>query len=322
MAPPRSRPSASSARGRPSAATQAPAYQPPDNALTPSAQNALARLKQSHNWGNLDKHLKEANIILGDCAFDANKVLADKEATVEKRRVRAEREGGEVDEQELNELESRRKAVEKLTSDIEQRTRKTIDEQCAVEYMRNALDDATLRAGNASNLAVSQAASFDPTMPDAPSQPDVGPPPSDTFRRGVRAKVDQWQQQDLASRYARNNDYINFKNQVHTAAHGDDVPMQPPSRWFALPRGSPAPGTTRGNAADDSEDDIVIARETISTKCPLLLTELVDPIMNQQCRHIFEKAAIMQMINQGGGGSIACPSTGCDKVSLCQTLTS
>jgi hypothetical protein len=316
--PPRGRPSASSAssaRVRPSAATQAPVYQPPENPLTPSAQNALNSLKRTHQLTGVEKHLKEANIFLGDCVYDANNMLAEREANVEKRRVRAEREGVELDAQEQLDLEERRRVVEKLNSDIDQRTRKTIDEQYAVQYMRDALEAATISASNAATLAVSQAMSFDPTMPDAPSQPDRGPPPSDLFKRNTQAKIDGWQQMTLATRYAQHPDYINFKTQLHTGAHGDDVVMQPASRWFAPARGSPAPGTVRGHGADDSDDDIVIARETVSTKCPVTLTELVDPIMSKLCRHTFEKAAIMQMI--GHRSDIECPSTGCNKVSLC-----
>lgn len=317
--PPRSRPSVSVARGRPPGVVQAPVYQHLENPLTPTAQHALTNLKRNHHLNAVEKHLKDANVLLADCIFEANKMLAERELSVEKRRARAEREGVECDAQEQQDLEARRRIVQKLNTDIDQRTRKTIDEQYAVEYMKEALDDATRIAGNAS-IAVSQAASFDPTMPDAPSQPAAGPPPSDIFKRGLQAKVDGWQRMELATRYADNNDYVNFKKHSHDGAHGDDVPMQPASRWFAPARGSPAPGMTRGNAADDSDDDIVIARETISTKCPISLTELKDPIMNKHCQHVFEKEYIMQMIARS---NIVCPSTGCDKVRLyCWSLVS
>ncbi|KAE9980988.1 hypothetical protein Vi05172_g4245 [Venturia inaequalis] len=305
--PPRSRPSASMARGRPSTV---PIYQPLENPLNSTAQQSLANLKRLHHLNSVDKHLKDANQLLADCVFEANKILADRERDVEKRRAKADRDGVERDAQEQAELEQRQKAVRKLNTDIDTRTRKTIDEQYAVEYMRQSLEDAARMAGNAPDIPISQAASFDPTMPDAPSQPEPGPPPSGIFKRGVQARMDGWQQMALQSRYAQHPDYVSFKKHSHDGAHGDDVPMQPASRWFGPARGSPAPGTTRAHAADDSDDDIIIARETISTKCPLSLRELEDPVMNKHCRHVFEKGYIMEMVARS---EIDCPTTGCNK---------
>lgn len=306
MPPPRSRPVA---RGRPS--TVAPVYQPPENPLSPQAQQSLASLKRLHQLTSVEKHLKDANQLLADCVFEANKILADREQNVEKRRAKAERDGVEHNAREQAELEQRQKAVRKLNTDMDTRTRKVIDEQYAVDYIKQSLEDAARMAGNAPNLPTSQAASFDPTMPDAPSQPESGPPPSEFFKRGVQAKMDGWQQMALQTRYSHHPDYVSFKKLSHDGAHGDHVPMQPASRWFGPPRGSPAPGTTRGHAADDSDDDIIIARETISTKCPITLTELKNPIMNKHCRHVFEKEAIMQMTARS---EINCPTTGCNKV--------
>jgi hypothetical protein len=310
--PPRGRPSAPFARGRPSAATQVPVHQPPANPLTPSAQNALNSLKRTHQLAGLEKHLKEANSLLADCVYDANKMLAEKEAIVDKRRAKADRDGVEWDAQEQLGLEERRKVVEKLNTDVDQRTRKTIDEQHAVQFMRDALDAAmSAAAGAAATQAVSQAQSFDPTIPDAATQ--AGPPPSDMFRQRAQMRMEEWQNLDLQTRYAQHPDYIGFKNQLHTGAHGDDAVIPSASRWFAPARGSPAPGTARGNAAGDSDDDIVIARETLSTKCPITITELVDPIMSMLCRHTFERGAIIQLI--GHNRDIECPATGCNKVS-------
>lgn len=306
--PPRGRPSASSARAR-------PVYQPPANPLTPSARNALNSLKRTHQLAGVEKHLKDSNQLLADCVYDANKMLAEKEASVDKHRAKAEREGTEFDAQEQLDLEERRKFVEKLTSDIDQRTRKTIDEQYAVQFMRDALDAATATAASdAAAVAVSQAMSFDPTMPDAPTQPETGPPPSDQFKRQAQAKMEEWQRLELHTRYGDHPDYIAFKNQLHTGAHGDDAVIPPSSRWFPS-RGSPTAGTARAHAADNSDDDIVIARETLSTKCPITIKELVDPIMSRLCQHTFEKHAIMQLL--GHKAAIDCPATGCSKVSLC-----
>ena len=99
-------------------------------------------------------------------------------------------------------------------------------------------------------------------------------------------------------------------------------------------------GTGRGNGHgrdedgnDDDDDDIAIARERISTRCPLTLCDFVDPVTSRNCPHTFEKAAIMSLISsstepqgRGGGGGggggrnmpkqVKCPVPGCYEVRL------
>jgi hypothetical protein len=148
--------------------------------------------------------------------------------------------------------------------------------------------------------------SFEPTL-DSDSRATQPLPrgPSQVFKERLQQKKDEYQSLTLASRYSKHNDYIGFKRTVHDAIHGDDgPPLPPPSKWFDKERGSPAPGTqvpTNGVEAEqdeESDDDIAIQREKISTKCPLTFTELKDPVTSTKCPHTFERNAIIALIQQ------------------------
>ena len=80
--------------------------------------------------------------------------------------------------------------------------------------------------------------------------------------------------------------------------------------------------------ASDEEDDIAIARERISTRCPLTLREFDEPVTSRNCPHSFEKSAILGLIDDAPPGAtrrrgaparnlakqVKCPVTGCYEV--------
>jgi hypothetical protein len=154
-----------------------------------------------------------------------------------------------------------------------------------------------------------------------------GPGPSVIFQERFAAVTDTYQALSLRMRYSEHNSYKEFKQQMWFAQHPDDDSNPPnESTWFNEFRGSPAPGTAPdGEEGEESDDDLAIWREKISTKCPLTLTELRDPASSRKCPHVFEKQAIMDLI-VGAAGSrgrrppnasvVACPVSGCN-----QTIT-
>jgi len=117
--------------------------------------------------------------------------------------------------------------------------------------------------------------------------------------------------------YTTNNCYIGFKRIVHDALNpGDDAPPLPnPSTWFpADPALHPSTNTrTRAHANNaDADDDLAIASERISIKCPLTLLPYKDPVTSTKCPHSFEKSAILDMIARsagrvGGERAVKCP---------------
>jgi hypothetical protein len=128
-------------------------------------------------------------------------------------------------------------------------------------------------------------------------------------------------------RYSSHNDYIHFKRMVHDARYGDDGPPLPAPKFWFSERGSPAPGLTSTQHRNDSDDDIAIERETISTRCPITLQNFKDPVTSTKCPHSFEGEAILQMIKQSGAriGSrgdraVQCPVTGCEQMLSAQDV--
>eukprot|EP01127_Copromyxa_protea_P019214 TRINITY_DN6178_c0_g1_i2.p1 TRINITY_DN6178_c0_g1~~TRINITY_DN6178_c0_g1_i2.p1 ORF type:complete len:197 (-),score=36.36 TRINITY_DN6178_c0_g1_i2:129-719(-) len=71
---------------------------------------------------------------------------------------------------------------------------------------------------------------------------------------------------------------------------------------------------------DEPEDDLVISRtQSVSLHCPITRQDLVDPIKNRNCGHVYSQAAIQGVLATGGkiiarGSKIKavnCPVAGC-----------
>lgn len=105
--------------------------------------------------------------------------------------------------------------------------------------------------------------------------------------------------------YAQNNDYVGFKKLVYDAQFpGDDAPPMPhSSTWFSEQSPSSSNPHTRGAATGAGsqpaagDDDLAVASERISIKCPITLLPMNDPVTSTKCPHSFEKEAILSMIN-------------------------
>lgn len=87
----------------------------------------------------------------------------------------------------------------------------------------------------------------------------------------------------------------------------------------------------QANDNDDSDEDIIVARASITLKCPLTVRYFVEPYSNRVCTHSFEKSAILDYIRQNSRmhqerdahgkdvgapkKRVECPQAGCSKVS-------
>ena len=130
----------------------------------------------------------------------------------------------------------------------------------------------------------------------------------------------------------------------HNGDHGDephsnDVGVSSPSQSSCWKNGNQSATVKTASSgsnqretnreASDEEDDIAIARERISTRCPLTLREFEEPVTSRNCPHTFEKTAIFSLIDNAPpeatrrrGASarnlakqVKCPVTGCYEVS-------
>lgn len=185
-------------------------------------------------------------------------------------------------------------------------------------------------------------------------------PPSRQLAQKLESSLADWTAQSLTQRYANNNTYIGFYRMVHDAKHpGNDIPPIPhPSTWFrhledpagtigtAATTGDGAPSTSshagntgsgsarkrtrhgarRSSPADDEE--VAIAHERISLKCPLTLLTFTDPLTSTKCPHSFEKEAILDMLNNSATTIPAPPGAGRNrrvkavKCPVCEVLLS
>lgn len=81
------------------------------------------------------------------------------------------------------------------------------------------------------------------------------------------------------------------------------------------------------NTGDDSSDDIEVASERISIKCPITLLPMRDPLSSSKCPHSFERTAILELISastihlpipsSGGGGNDRNVQTQSEKAMKC-----
>ncbi|TKA80058.1 hypothetical protein B0A49_02498 [Cryomyces minteri] len=341
-------------------AVEFPPYEHLSHPLNVSAQRALANLRLTHHLAKFQKQLDYAGESITSSAGEINDRLASKRERVRKRKAKRQQQGLEDDE----EQEEKERSVEELQSKVERMTqrmddnlRKVIDGQHALQRLDITLQEIVANAANAATQATQHTTQqptqgtqrrrrqrlsadreeededyedFEPTDPGATAS--QAPATIDLFRQKVQRDKDRYQSLSLGTRYSEHNTYVNFRKLVHDAQNGEEGPPLPhASTWF-IDGEAPAPGiTTRSGAVaaeNDSDDDIAIARERISTKCPLTLKEFEEPLTSRKCPHSFEKDAIMQMIAQSSariGGSnrrgardgeqvVQCPVPGCKEM--------
>ncbi|KAJ9640475.1 hypothetical protein H2199_006014 [Coniosporium tulheliwenetii] len=316
-------PGTPSAQNRPGT-IQLPAYEPPSYPLNPAAQRKLANLETTHALAKLTNHLNRANGSVTNAAGLVNDRYAEKQDRHRRRKNRRQSENGDEDagaddtEQALEEM---RQKVDKMTQRMEETIRKIIDGQQAVSCVQEALVHARSQAAQTMTQST--------PLTTQRSQPRARPPRDEDDGTDVDDLEDDedWDPTAPGATSTPNTTYVSFRRLVHDAQHpGEDAPPLPaPHTWFPE-SGAPAPGVTLRSqvtqAEGDSDDDIAIQRERISTKCPLTLKEFVDPVTSRKCPHTFEREAILSLIRQAGSldrrrgvvAHVQCPVPGCSSL--------
>lgn len=347
--------------------TQPQTYEQPQFTLNPDAQRALADLARKHNLKQLDLKFQYAQDSVTNSAAEINDRLTDKENACKKLRARQQQapssqqdgrreadrsvEGFEAD------LEDMRVKVDDMTKRMEEGMRKMIDGQHAVQAMKETVAGAAEAArADASTQATTlntrsqgrrrrggegeegeedeeeeEYQDFTPTDPAGGTQ--AASSVSEDWRRKIDDEKTRYQNFTMEQRYAKNNNYRNFKGIVHASRHPDgDIALPHESAWFSAAGAAPEPGVT-GSAGEgeDSDDDIQIQRAKTSTKCPLTLQEFKDPLTSAKCKHSFEASAILEMLQMsretvggrpgprgrgvvGGERAVRCPVGSCDSM--------
>nr|POE75542.1 e3 sumo-protein ligase nse2 [Quercus suber] len=312
----------------------APTYETPAFTLTPDAQRAIQRLKESQQIKKLLGNLKVARENIQTTACDINECLAEQERVEKRMKERNAAGGQEMDATLQQRIEELRDKVERMTQRMDEGMRKIIDGQNSIQHVFDAVDATAVHATKIASTQASQQRrgsanrrhtedgedgssggdeedgggeeieDFEPTAPGTQEQISA----FDNFRKQADDAKTRYQTASLTERYAGNDDYRNFRRLVHDSRYGDEgPPLAPESQWFSE-GGAPAPGVTHANGDDESDDDIAVSRATISTRCPLTLQEFKTPLTSKKCPHSFEKDAITQMIrassNRIGGQEV------------------
>ncbi|KAL8679530.1 MAG: hypothetical protein Q9224_007026, partial [Gallowayella concinna] len=239
--------------------------------------------------------------------------------------------GNDEDDEGDRRMEDASNDVEEWTNKMEEGTRKVIDIQARIESTETALRelDANVshgRTATQSTLGASQFRARSQRQRRRPQQQSAdeededadgdaeeetafaGPPALAVFKSKLDAASNTYTSLSPRDRYASHNAYIGFRKIVHDARHpDDDTPMPHASTWFSSPsdlsnshqqnnsnsinpRSRSAPHD-QNDASDD--EDLQIAQEKRSIRCPLTLLPLVSPLTSTLCPHSFESDAIL-----------------------------
>lgn len=328
-----------------------PPYKKPSHPLDSDATRQLREL-QGRNLNDVKRHHKQAVEAIRGSAESVNDMLREHAEYIERRQKKWEAgrslETKEDEERDMAELQEQ---VEDATARLEESMRAVIDSDMATSRIDETLDwlrqhaptqleqeyntqrsqRATQQSQAESQRRRTQHANSDEEMSeeDLDEPPTPGPTPldgtrmaltgvSELFSDRMQRQKDSYTSLSLTARYARNNDYRDFKRIVHDAKYGDDGPVLGHEDTWFTETGSPAPGITDTQRVDSDDDDIVVDKATISTRCPITFQQFKEPYTSVKCPHTFEKNAILDMIranrNRGFPG-IDCPVSGCQQVS-------
>lgn len=329
-----------------------PLYKKPSHPLDGEAQRALRELN-GQSLTSLKKHNKDAITQIRSTAEGVNDMLSDHQRYFDARSKKWDA-GKKLEEKEDEELiyADLKQRVEDATNKLEESMRAVIDSSVAaqriedtLEWLRQAaprqleeeyetqMTQRQMRRGQTQPQAGSDADSDGDIQMDEGLTP--GPTPLDGSRVALTGTLemftdrmtresDAYTSNSLTARYARHNEYRDFRRVVHDARYGDAGPVLPHEDTWFTDAGEPQLGVTqrRGGAFDnDADDDLVMDRATISTKCPITYQQLKEPYSSTKCPHTFEKTAILGMIRTSGSRfgprgtkSVTCPV--CDHVCL------
>jgi hypothetical protein len=319
--------------------------------LNAAARQALAQISNNRTTRKFDEHLKKSSELLRDAVGATNDRAWEANWALQRVKKRAETgQDKPDDDRELEEYASRlSENVSVATSKLEAAIRDIIDYRVELEDEGEVLNvvrgevaeqvrtwESRQAKGNGKRKEPRKQA--DPSLDDAMEENDEDgqenedeeesesrDPGENTPVTGVneimhrvrQSKAEDWARMNMAQRYGEHNDYVIFKRTLHDAQHPDDgVNLPHSSAWFG-PDGHPVLSKVGEEPAigDDGDDELRIAGEVLSFKCPLSMKTMEEPYSaSKKCKHAFEKKSILEFI--GNKGMIQCPVVGCTQVRL------
>ncbi|KAK6855348.1 hypothetical protein PG990_008355 [Apiospora arundinis] len=323
MAPPSRRLLSGSARQARSSATpsstrqdrrsgplELPEYEPPSCPLNAESRRKILDLASQQLSTKYNEQLTSTLKMLEDSVRDINDNYAARKHDLQTRQSKRREKGGGDDEEPTEQERVLKEAVRKLrdvvpelTASSEEAVRQVIDWQVEVEDEKAALREIqTLLEDEASAAQIHLEA-------DNPEDDDDVPEvkgPRRFFTEARRAQNEEYTSKTMYQRYGMNNEYIHFKRLWHDAVHSKEEqapPLPDATKWF---------GQDGDDAAEDSDEELIVAGEVQDFRCPLSMVVMKEPYTSKVCKHSFDKPAIYEYLPRNGMAK-RCPLPGCDK---------
>jgi len=317
--------------GRPSTArsenigpVELPEPKPPVGALDEKALRELQVVSNCRDSAKLEEQIKKCLEAISKSTYAFNEavggtrtaVMLSSDKVKDTDRVAAMR-------KRLAELEG---VMMELSRDSERGIREIVDLKVDIEDQKQSIEAAYLKAEVASAHKKAELERIQEALERAGLEEGADvtglldetgiESPAQAWQTLKGEKALQYQRLNAHQRYAKDNDYVAWKNEWHTGLHGTQVPLPDQKTWFTRD-GQPVlqfnTDEVDEEMEDDGDDELVVAREVISTTCPLSLVEMTEPYTSSDCKHTFQKGAIFEYLGYGQGKP--CPMSGCGNVS-------
>lgn len=296
-----------------------PPYELPTCPLNDQGKQALRELSSARIHEKFKTHLDESGRLLTSTVYDTLERVA-----LRKRQAAniAEREGKKRRVHGANnEVEDRTVAAEQTAKDIESKVspltlrleksmREVLDMEAAMQDQKQTLQDLPRLVAQAQEVLAEN--NSEHNADDDVDLPEIAGIPILALLESERdKKAAIYDELGMQAKYAQHNSYIDFRRGWNDGVcFEQDVSVPDPSTWFDE-HGRPQ-HVVGGQSGDETDDDIQIAGENKSFRCPLSLAEISEPYTCRRCGHSFQKKSILHYLNVGKGGAPApCPMDGC-----------
>ena len=275
--------------------------QPPEAPLNAKAQTELQNLTRLYqNDREMKERLKNAAEVITKLTGDINDRAHELQKRHDKKLGRLAGSGQEEAEGEKKEFEDFQTRVEELTKTMDHSMRKTVDHRIWFEELPNSVRHVSDRA----SAATQQPQAEDDDTEQATVAPDNTP--SALLEAAFSTHDTRWNDKSLTDRYAHDADYGPFYQTLWDAQHtensdGAAAPLPAPALWFAREENPSTtlsqPQRSQSNLhTTDDDDDLAIAAERVSLKCPITLRYYSDPVTSTICKHSFDRTPILDML--------------------------
>ena len=274
--------------------------------LNDKARTALQDLtRKSDSDRSYNEKLRQAAELITEITGKINDRGYELKQRHDKKLKRLAEKQEEEDEDDKKEFDDFQNPVAELTEKMDHSMRKTIDNRIWAQELPGSLRHVSDRAMNAPTQAT-QAQDNEDGNNDTLGTECVAPEdtPSALLHAALTTNTTRWTSKTLTERYAHDNDYASFYKTLWDARHPSEnaPPLPAPALWFAREE-NPSTALSQPHASqpdshsnDPDDDDLAVASERVSLKCPITLRFFSDPVTSDICNHTFDRTAILDML--------------------------